>query len=169
MKCFLSIKTRLLMISALVTFSPDSKYSDGIMGCPSDNCLCCLIVVTALADAGTSAFSTDKGAFSTDTGAFSTDTGAFSTDTGVFSTNTGAFSTDTGELSTNTGASALLDDAELPGFDDDNAELFGIAKLVDNDDAELFGIAELVVVIADGFLKRVVCLEYCFCYMSIPA
>ena len=90
---FLSIKSRLLMISALVTFSPDSKYSDGIIGCPSDNCLCCLVVVAELADAGTSAFSTD----------------------------TGAFSTDTGELSTDTGASALLDDAELPGFDDDDA------------------------------------------------
>ena len=112
------------MISALVTFSPDSKYSDGIIGCPSDNCLCCLVVVAELADAGTSAFSTDTGAFSTDTG---------------------AFSTDTGELSTDTGASALLDHAELPRVA--GAELF------DDDDAELFGIAELVVVIADGFPK----------------
>ena len=57
-------------------------------------------------------------------------------------------------------------------FDDDDAELFGIAKLFDNDNSELFGIAELVVVIADGFPKRVVCLEYCFCFLiclSLPA
>ena len=51
---------------------------------------------------------------------------------------------DTGGLSTDTGASALLDDAELPGvagvelFDDDDAELFGIVELFDDDDAELF-------------------------------